>query len=283
MAVNDLITVGATPLVVQAYWAAGGSDWFADAHRAQALVAGWKRACDICGVAWGGGETPALAGIVADGRIDLAASCTGLVNPKSRLSLGERLGAGRRDRAAGVERHPRQRPEPGAQAGRTPAARLSDAGCRAGRRYGEALLAPTTLYSPVTEALHRAGITPHYCANITGHGWRKLLRHPAQPDLPHRPRARGARRCSRFIQQHAARTTTRPTAPSTWAPASRCSSRPRMPQRTRRDRRAVRHRRNGRRPRRGRPEATADRTAGHPLRRRRAAAALNGGGKTCAR
>ena len=31
MAINDLITVGATPLVVQAYWAAGGSDWFADA------------------------------------------------------------------------------------------------------------------------------------------------------------------------------------------------------------------------------------------------------------
>jgi hypothetical protein len=29
MAINDLITVGATPLVVQAYWAAGGSDWFA--------------------------------------------------------------------------------------------------------------------------------------------------------------------------------------------------------------------------------------------------------------
>ena len=34
MAVNDLITVGATPLVVQAYWAAGGSDWFADRQRA---------------------------------------------------------------------------------------------------------------------------------------------------------------------------------------------------------------------------------------------------------
>ena len=74
MAINDLITVGATPLVVQAYWAAGGSDWFGDAQRAQALVAGWKRACDTCGVAWGGGETPALAGIVEAGRIDLAAS-----------------------------------------------------------------------------------------------------------------------------------------------------------------------------------------------------------------
>jgi phosphoribosylformylglycinamidine cyclo-ligase len=67
MAVNDLITVGATPLVVQAYWAAGGSDWFGTRPR-QALVAGWKKACDTCGVAWGGGETPALAGIVADGR-----------------------------------------------------------------------------------------------------------------------------------------------------------------------------------------------------------------------
>ena len=32
-----------------------------------------RRACDTCGVAWGGGETPALAGIVEDGRIDLAA------------------------------------------------------------------------------------------------------------------------------------------------------------------------------------------------------------------
>ena len=53
MAVNDLITVGATPLVVQAYWAAGGSDWFGDAQRAQALVEGWKKACDTCGVAWG--------------------------------------------------------------------------------------------------------------------------------------------------------------------------------------------------------------------------------------
>src|SRR5450755_1871157 len=94
MAINDLITVGATPLVVQAYWAAGGSEWFADQARAEALVAGWKQACDHCGVAWGGGETPALGGIVADGRIDLAASCTGIVSPKDRLSLGEHLSPG---------------------------------------------------------------------------------------------------------------------------------------------------------------------------------------------
>ena len=178
MAVNDLITVGATPLVVQAYWGAGGSDWFADTERAQALVAGWKQACDTCGVAWGGGETPALAGIVADGRIDLAASCTGLIDPKQRLSVGDRLAAG--DvivllDANGIHANGLSLARKLAE--RLPQGYLTE--IEPGLSYGAALLAPTPLYSPVTEALWAAGIVPHYNANITGHGWRKLLRHPA--------------------------------------------------------------------------------------------------------
>jgi len=176
MAVNDLVTVGATPLVVQAYWAAGGSDWFRDEARAQALVAGWKRACDVCGVAWGGGETPALAGIVEAGRIDLAASCTGIVAPKERLSVGDSLGPG--DAivlldSSGIHAN-------GLSLARKLVERLPQGWLTPvvpGLAYGDALLAPTALYSPVTEALWRAGIAVHYSANITGHGWRKLLRH----------------------------------------------------------------------------------------------------------
>ena len=176
MAVNDLITVGATPLVVQAYWAAGGSDWFGDAARAQALVAGWQKACEVCRVAWGGGETPALAGIVADGRIDLAAACTGLVNPKERLSVGDRLAAG--DvivllDSSGIHANGLSLARKLVE--RLPGGWLTE--IEPGLSYGEALLVPTTLYSPVTEALWAAHIVPHYCANITGHGWRKLLRH----------------------------------------------------------------------------------------------------------
>ncbi len=183
MAVNDLITVGATPLVVQAYWAAGGSEWFADAERAQTLVAGWKQACDTCGVAWGGGETPALAGIVEAGRIDLAASCTGLVNPKERLSLGDQLGPGDAIvllASSGIHAN-------GLSLARKLAERLPqgylteiEPSLAHGQTYGQALLAPTTLYSPVTEALWKAGVRVHYAANITGHGWRKLLRHPRE-------------------------------------------------------------------------------------------------------
>jgi phosphoribosylformylglycinamidine cyclo-ligase len=178
MAVNDLITVGATPLVVQAYWAAGGSDWFGDAQRAQALVAGWKAACDTCQVAWGGGETPALAGIVEDGRIDLAASCTGLINPKERLSVGDKLGPGDAIvllASSGIHANGLSLARKLAE--RLPQGYLTE--IEPGLSYGEALLAPTALYSPVTEALWKAGIAPHYCANITGHGWRKLLRHPS--------------------------------------------------------------------------------------------------------
>jgi phosphoribosylformylglycinamidine cyclo-ligase len=201
MAVNDLITVGATPLVVQAYWAAGGSDWFSDTQRAQALVEGWKKACEICNVAWGGGETPALAGIVESGRIDLAASCTGLIQPKQRLSVGDRLAAGDAIvllASSGI--HANGLSLARKLVDRLPQGYLTEVA--PGLTYGDALLAPTTLYSPVTEALYRAGITPHYCANITGHGWRKLLRHPAAltyrivavPPVPP---------VLQFIQQHA--------------------------------------------------------------------------------
>jgi len=181
MAINDLITVGATPLVVQAYWAAGGSDWFADKQRATSLVEGWKRACDVCQVAWGGGETPALAGIVEAGRIDLAASCTGLINPKERLSVGDKLAAG--DvivllASSGIHANGLSLARKLVE--RLPGGYLTEIEPGLSQlTYGDALLAPTVLYSPVTEALYKAGITPHYCANITGHGWRKLLRHPA--------------------------------------------------------------------------------------------------------
>jgi phosphoribosylformylglycinamidine cyclo-ligase len=171
--------VGATPLVVQAYWAAGGSEWFEDGERAQALVAGWKAACDHCKVAWGGGETPALAGVVEAGRIDLAASCTGIVNPKERLSLGERLAAGDAIvllASSGI--HANGLTLARKLAERLPQGYLTEVA--PGLGYGEALLAPTTLYAPVTEALWKAGIAVHYAANITGHGWRKLLRHPGQ-------------------------------------------------------------------------------------------------------
>lgn len=206
MAINDLITVGATPVSVHAYWATGGSDWFSDTLRARDLVQGWKAACDACGVAWGGGETPALKGVVEADRIDLAASCVGLVRPKDRLTLGDRLAAGDvivvlassgiHANGVSLARHLADR-LPDGYATKIPALNGSPE-----ILYGEALLAPTRLYSPVTEALAAEGIIARYAANITGHGWRKLMRHPGaytyrMHTLPEVPAV------LRFIQQYA--------------------------------------------------------------------------------
>jgi phosphoribosylformylglycinamidine cyclo-ligase len=176
-AVNDLVTVGATPLSVHAYWAAGDSTWHADAARTRDLVHGWRAACDVCRVVWGGGETPALSGLVQPGRIDLAASCVGIVKSRGRLMLGANLAAGDAIvllQSSGIHAN-------GVSLARKLVQQLPD-GYRSrlddGRMFGEALLDPTILYPPVTEALFGAGIFPKYAVNVTGHGWRKLMRHP---------------------------------------------------------------------------------------------------------
>jgi phosphoribosylformylglycinamidine cyclo-ligase len=179
MAVNDLVTVGATPLSSHAYWSAGSSAWFADGERMRDLIRGWQGACDVCGMAWGGGETPALGGVVEAARIDLAASCVGIVKGRDRLMLGERLAAGDAIvllASSGIHAN-------GISLARKLAERLPDGyrtALRDGRTFGEALLDPTVLYAPITERLFAAGVRPHYAVNITGHGWRKLLRHPAE-------------------------------------------------------------------------------------------------------
>ncbi len=176
-AVNDIITVGARPLSIHAYWAAGSSDWFDDEARMNDLVSGWKAACDVLGVTWGGGETPCLTGVVVESAIDLAASCVGIIRPKLRLTLGEDLAPGDAIillESSGIHAN-------GLTLARKLAERLPDGYATAmadGRMYGEALLDPTVLYPPVTEAAFEAGIDLHYIANITGHGWRKIMRHP---------------------------------------------------------------------------------------------------------
>jgi phosphoribosylformylglycinamidine cyclo-ligase len=177
-AVNDLVTVGATPLAVHAYWAAGDSAWHADAERTHDLVRGWKAACDSCGAVWGGGETPALSGLVMPGRIDLAASAVGIVSGRDRLTLGAGLAAGDAIvllQSSGIHAN-------GVSLARKLAEQLP-AGYRTelddGRMFGEALLDATVLYPPVTERLFAAGVRPKYAVNVTGHGWRKLMRHPA--------------------------------------------------------------------------------------------------------
>lgn len=179
MIVNDLITVGASPQVINAYFAVGDSRWFEDTRRVRDLVRGWARACALAGAVWGGGETPSLKGIIASDAIDLAGSAVGIIKPKKRLLCGKNIQAS--DAIIIVESsgiHANGLTLARAIADKLPksyATKLSD-----GTMYGEALLRPTHIYARLIEALFHSGIDIHYTVNITGHGWRKLMR-PREP------------------------------------------------------------------------------------------------------
>ncbi len=174
MIVNDLIVVGALPNVINAYFAIGDSNWMNDQERSGDLVKGWKAACDLAGATWGGGETPALKGIINPDTIDLAGSAIGSIAP-GKLVLGEKLSDGDHIilvESSGIHAN-------GLTLARSIADTLPDGFATKlsnGRMYGEALLSPTHIYVPFVRALLEKNIDIHYMVNVTGHGWRKLMR-----------------------------------------------------------------------------------------------------------
>ncbi len=176
MIVNDMITVGAMPLSVAMHLAVGTSDWFDDEKRCQNLIRGWTRACNLSKCAWGPGETPTLKGIIVPSTVVLSGSAIGIIRPKSRRIMGN-IQAG--DAIIFIESGgimangltmARKIAEslPGGYATRLPG----------GRTYGETLLDPTPIYVPAIRACQNSEVDIHYAINVTGHGWRKLMRAP---------------------------------------------------------------------------------------------------------
>ncbi|OGL35118.1 phosphoribosylformylglycinamidine cyclo-ligase [Candidatus Saccharibacteria bacterium RIFCSPHIGHO2_12_FULL_47_17] len=175
MIVNDLVCVGALPQVINAYFGIGDSKWLEDKQRASDLVTGWAKACQMSGAVWGGGETPVLKGVINPATIDLAGSSVGIIKPKDRLVLGDKLQIGDAIVLIGSS---------GIHAnGLTLARKVAD-GLPDGyatkledsRLYGEALLTPTNIYVDLVRSLLEQNLDIHYMVNITGHGWRKLMR-----------------------------------------------------------------------------------------------------------
>ena len=172
--VNDLITCGALPVSVAMHAAVGDGQWFNQSQRATDLADGFAEGCRQADAVWGGGETPALKGIVNPDTIVLAGSAFGRIAPKSRRVLGDV-----RDgdvivllESSGVQTNGLTLCR--AIADKLPRGYLTE--MPDGRTYGEALLDPSVIYVRFVAALQQANIKPHYLAHITGHGWRKLMR-----------------------------------------------------------------------------------------------------------
>lgn len=176
MIVNDLVTLGATPLSVAMHLAVGTSDWFNDEKRAEDLILGWKNACTLARCTWGGGETPTLKGVVVPEAVVLSGSAIGFIRLERRLIV-DQIQYG--DAIVIIE-------SSGIHAnGLTLARKIADklpegylTKLSDGRTYGETLLDPTYIYAGFVEDCLDAGVNIHYAVNVTGHGWRKLMRVP---------------------------------------------------------------------------------------------------------
>ena len=224
---NDLCSVGARPAALTAYWGAGDGAWFPDAERARDLTQGWAAACEECRVSWGGGETQVLPSLIEAGKVVLGGSAIGIITPVRKHAPRRAPGSRRPNPDRARFGHSRQRAQPRAQdRGRSPA-RLPNAHQR-------------------RPHLRRGPARPHTAVRAAGRrtcksrGYRCTTR-PTSPatagakscaparDLTLCPAAssRRFRPCSPSCSSTPSSPPKKRTAPSTWAPASRCTCRPR--------------------------------------------------------
>jgi phosphoribosylformylglycinamidine cyclo-ligase len=176
-AVNDVICVGALPVLVNAYFATGSAAWYGrDRH--EQLVGGFARGCADAGAAWGGGESPTLSGLVAEDGIDLAATALGIIPAElggdpllgAALAVGDEIVL-----VASTGLHAN-----GASLARRVAAELAE-GWRtplpgSGRELGDVVLDASAIYVSLVAALIADHVPLRYVSHITGHGLRKLMR-----------------------------------------------------------------------------------------------------------
>jgi phosphoribosylformylglycinamidine cyclo-ligase len=172
---NDLCCVGALPLVVNAYFATGASEWYREGERGTALIEGWRKACVDAGCTWGGGESPSLPGLLDEREIELAGAAVGAVPSGRRALLGEELEPGDEIvlvASSGLHAN-------GASLARLLAGRLPDGYATeltGGATLGEALLEPSVMYVGLVAALLAQELPLRYISHITGHGLLKLMR-----------------------------------------------------------------------------------------------------------
>jgi phosphoribosylformylglycinamidine cyclo-ligase len=174
--VNDLITTGALPISVAMHAGVGDSAWFENEQRAKDLAEGFAGGCLLSNAVWGGGETPALKGIIDPKTIVLAGSAVGLIKPKSRRITGDVRAGDAILFLASSGVHTNGLTLCRAVADRLPQKYLTN--MNDNRTYGDALLDPSVIYARFVAGCQAANLPLNYAVHVTGHGWRKLMRLP---------------------------------------------------------------------------------------------------------
>src|SRR5581483_7797944 len=174
--VNDLIAVGAQPVIICPHWAGGSSEFFKNEERNKSMYTGWLKACEFANAIYGPGETSILNDIVHKNSIVMSGSGFGVIKSPQKPTLGQRLAPGDHIvliESSGIHAN-------GHSLARKIAKEFLPNGYKeklpSGRSFGEALLTRTHIYSALQKRLFEEKVDIKYMVNITGHGWRKLMR-----------------------------------------------------------------------------------------------------------
>ncbi len=178
MAVNDLISHGAMPVLYMDEITSGDSEWFRDGKRNADIAMGYHKICRLVDMALGGGESPSLRYLIkSEPPVKSAPSFSGcvigIVAPASRLVTGKKLQAG--DHIIGVTSsglHANGISLVIKRAMTLPEkflTKLPD-----GRNLGEHALIPTRSYVDLVEVLLEARIDIHALLPGTGDGVGKI-------------------------------------------------------------------------------------------------------------
>lgn len=166
MVVDDIVVVGAKPLVMTDYIACGKLV----PERIATIVASIARACEATGTALVGGETAEHPGLLGEDEYDVAGAAIGVVEAEQmlgpeRVRAGDAIlalpSSGLHSNGFSLVRHILQRAQ----------REYGDYSEELGASYGEALLEPTALYTaPLLRLFEQVPNAVHALSHVTGGG-----------------------------------------------------------------------------------------------------------------
>lgn len=175
MSINDIAGIGGVPFAYGSIISLGDANYLSDEKISSGIIKGLGLSAKKSGVAIPCGETPVLEGIIKKNAIDFAGASIGIIEPKSKLCVGQNLEPGLVIyglKSSGLHSN-------GYSLARKIAEKIKDkyfAEMPSGNIFGIELLQPTPLYSNLVEQLAKEKAEITFMQPITGHGFRKIMR-----------------------------------------------------------------------------------------------------------
>lgn len=172
---NDAASTGMQTILISLYLPSSNPEVVFNKDFMKGFLDGFVTGCKMVGCVYFSGETPQLKNKIYPNKLDIAGALFGLMPPGKPPIDGQNLKAG--NQIVFIESSGPH--DNGFTSLRELANRLPNGyhtKLPSGKKYWEAINAPTILYTPLIQDILSAGIQPTNVEPISGHGWQKLMR-----------------------------------------------------------------------------------------------------------